>query len=185
MNKLPTMIPAGYMAKKIVKKPDWLNTNVVMAIYSVSNCISENFANYINFWKYNKYWFFDSIDIIKEISKENNIDLSKTELLYYEIYEKEFDEDKGKWVKFEGEKSFGYDMQIPKKKLLLSYDVINYTARTTPECSVFSCNSLAENVTINKYCLMDSFEETIKIVETLDELKCEPGPYRILAVYKI
>lgn len=50
------MIPIGYMAKHVVKKPDWLQTNQVEDIYSVSNCISDDFADYINYWQHNGYW---------------------------------------------------------------------------------------------------------------------------------
>lgn len=56
------MIPAGYMAKRVVRKPDWLTTNRVEDIYSVSGCISKDFADYITFWKHNGYWLFDSSD---------------------------------------------------------------------------------------------------------------------------
>ena len=53
------MTPVGYMAKHIASRPDWLKANEVEDIYSVSNCVSDDFADYINFWKHNGYWFFD------------------------------------------------------------------------------------------------------------------------------
>jgi hypothetical protein len=49
------MIPTGYMAKRVVSKPDWLNANGVEDIYSVSRCLSKGFADYITFWKHNGY----------------------------------------------------------------------------------------------------------------------------------
>jgi hypothetical protein len=54
------MLPAGYMAKRVRKRPDWLAATQVIDIYSVSSCHSENFADYIPYWKHNGYWFFDS-----------------------------------------------------------------------------------------------------------------------------
>ena len=180
-----TMVPAGYMAKVIEKRPDWLKVPGVKSIYSVSGCISKNFADYTNFWKHNKYWFFDSAEVIKKVSKENNIDLSNAEFLYYEIYEKEFNEDSEAWIDFKGEDSFGYNVKAPNKKKLLGYDIVSYTERTTPECSPLSCNSLAQKVNVNQFSLLDSFEECKKIVESPDIKTGEPGPYRILAVYKI
>lgn len=171
------------MAKSIQLKPDWLHATNVTHIYSVSGCISENFAEYIPFWKHNKYWFFDSVDIIKEIAHENSIDLLCTELLYYEIYEKEFDKDKESWLDYETDKEFGYNVIIPRKKILLGYDIVNYTQRNSPECSILSCNRLAESVKTNEFCLISSFEECKAITESLDIDKGEPGPYRILAVY--
>ncbi len=65
------MIPLGYMAKRVARKPDWLKTNQVEDIYSVSNCTSHNFAEYIQFWKHNGYWFFDSPEIITKLAEEH------------------------------------------------------------------------------------------------------------------
>lgn len=59
------MIPAGYMAKKVVNKPDWLKANGVDDINSVSGCLSKDFADYITFWKHNGYWFFDLPELIE------------------------------------------------------------------------------------------------------------------------
>jgi len=50
------MIPAGYMAKMVVGKPDWVTAGNVLDIYSISNHASRDFADYINFWKHNGYW---------------------------------------------------------------------------------------------------------------------------------
>src|SRR5215217_8053583 len=84
------MVPAGYMAKRVVTRPDWLGAASVSSIYSVSGCIAENFADYINFWKHNGYWLFDSPEIITAIARENNIDLAATVLFFYEVYQLQF-----------------------------------------------------------------------------------------------
>jgi len=44
------MIPVGYMAKRVSKSPDWLEAAQVIDVYSVSGCISENFADYFKYW---------------------------------------------------------------------------------------------------------------------------------------
>ena len=69
------MIPAGYMYKKVVSAPDWVKVPG-SDIYSVSGCISEDFANYIPYWRHNGYWLFDSPQIIQALAAENAIDLS-------------------------------------------------------------------------------------------------------------
>ena len=35
-----TMIPVGYMFKKVVLRPDWLTSSNVNDIYSLSGCVS-------------------------------------------------------------------------------------------------------------------------------------------------
>ena len=57
------MFPAGYMAKRVAARPDWLPAARVSSIYSVSGCISKDFTDYIKFWKHNGYWLFDSPDL--------------------------------------------------------------------------------------------------------------------------
>src|SRR5262249_3901659 len=85
------MIPMGYMAKRISKKPDWLKAPQVIDVYSVGGCVSEDFVDYILFWMHNGYWLFDSPEIIRQIANENSIALEGTSLFYYEAHELEFD----------------------------------------------------------------------------------------------
>src|SRR5215207_4424603 len=73
-----TMMPVGYMAKQVIPRPEWLQAQQVVDIYSVSSCMSKNFADYIKFWKHNGYWFFDSPNIIQQLAHEQSIDLSET-----------------------------------------------------------------------------------------------------------
>jgi hypothetical protein len=155
------MVPAGYMAKRVVPRPDWLGANQVSSIHSVSGCIAENFADYINFWKHNSYWLFDSPEIIVDIARENGIDLSETVLFFYEVHELQFDSDE--WMRFEPERSFGTVVSIPEAKVLDGYDVVTFSAQTSPECSPLSCNALASEIETNSRCLLQSREQAQKL----------------------
>jgi hypothetical protein len=177
------MIPAGYMAKRVHSKPDWLEAPQVIDIYSVSNCQSEDFADYIPYWRHNGYWFFDSPEIIESVAKENSISLQGTSLFYYEVYEMEFD---GKsWQPFSPEASFLTNVVAPSKKRLEGFDVVTFTAKTSPECSGLSCNSLAKDLHTNAHCLFASFSEAKMNVSNGAFTKSEPGPYRIFSVYSV
>src|SRR5688572_14930131 len=100
------MVPAGYMAKNVVKRPDWIQASKVDDVYSVSGCVSESFADYIKYWKHNGYWFFDSIEIIKSLAEEQAIDLRNCRFFYYEVFEEEFNDEKEKWEVFKPDDSF-------------------------------------------------------------------------------
>ena len=178
-----TMIPAGYMYKRIVL-PEWLDCKNVAKMYSVSGCFSENFADYIPYWKHNQYWFFDNPEVMDGIIHEQKF-VNDFELLYYELYEQEFDEEEQHWQEFSGETSFGYDVKSPSQKEFLGFDIVSFSMGTSPECSPLSCNHLCRVVNVNQYCLLDDLNDTISLTETLNYTKCEPGPYRIIAVYKI
>jgi hypothetical protein len=178
------MIPVGYMAKRVSGRPDWLDAPQVVDIYSVSDCISDDFADYINYWKHNGYWFFDSPEIIQQLALENSIDLTGTRLFYYEVYELEFDaDDEGEWLQFEP--SFPTKVVAPTTKILEGFDVVSFYAGSSPECSLLSCNGVAKELETNMHCLLTSLEEAKRLLETGAFERCEPGPYRVFAVYSV
>src|SRR5262245_41535404 len=91
------MIPAGYIAKSVERRPDWLGTERVDDIYSLSGCVSEYFCDYIPHWKHNGFWLFDSPKEIEEIAVANSLDMTAQQLFYYEVYEKQFDDRRKVW----------------------------------------------------------------------------------------
>jgi len=179
------MIPAGYMSKKVLVRPSWLDVETVDDIYSVSGCISDPFAYYINYWKHNGYWFFNSPSDIKRLAKEENLDLTATTLFYYEVYEKEFDEESREWSVFAPEPSIPTHVQKPTDAQLVGYDVTSFSAGTSPECSPLSCNSVAKELAVNRHCLFDTFDQAFQALEGGRFNDSEPGPFRIFAVYRI
>jgi len=174
------MIPAGYMAKR-VQKPEGFDMDQVAAVYSVSDCVNDNFADYVNFWKHNGYWLFDSPEIIRAVAHENSISLDGTLLFFYEIYEMQFDN--VSWIPYDSEKSFKTNVFLPLAKALEGFDVVTFYAGNAPECSPLSCNGLADEIRTNMHCLFDSFDEAYTSLASGKFQNCEPGPYRIFAVY--
>jgi hypothetical protein len=177
------MIPAGYMAKRVIALPDYLPAERVSTIYSVSGCVSPDFADYIEFWRHNGYWLFDSPEVILEVARQHDIDVAGTILFFYEVFEQQYDA--GTWTSFAPEPSFGTAVRVPDERQLEGYDVVTFYSQTSPECSPLSCNALAREVPTNSHCLFDSFEETRRLLENGTFHACEPGPYRIFAVYSV
>jgi hypothetical protein len=177
------MIPVGYMAKHVSRKPNWLVASQVIDVYSVSGCISDHFADFIKYWKHNGYWFFDSPEIIKSVAKEDSLSLQGMSLFCYEAHEMEFDGEK--WRPNAPETSFPTNVVLPSWKQLEGFDVITFSARTSPECSPLSCNSLAKDLRTNEHCLFDSLDEAETNIKSGAFTKCEPGPYRIFSVYSV
>jgi hypothetical protein len=177
------MIRAGYMAKRVSLKPDWLKAAQVVDIYSVSSCISKDFADYIKYWKHNGYWLFDSPEIIQSVARENSIGLEGTTLFYYEVHELEFDGEC--WNTFEAESSFPLNVTPPSRMQLAGFDVVTFSVRTSPECSPLSCNMVANEVDTNEHCLLTSFEKAQGAINDGVFRNSEAGPYRIFAVYSV
>src|SRR5581483_7859188 len=176
------LIPAGYMAKRIAASPGSLGP-CVADIYSASSCVSEEFADYIQYWKHNGYWLFDSPEIIRALASEHSIALEGMHLFYYEVYPLQFDGEQ--WVRFSPEPSFPTDVQVPPTKQLEGFDVVTFFAGNSHECSPLSCNSLAKDLPTNSHCLFESFETAKESLDTGRFTNCEPGPYRIFAVHSV
>ncbi len=179
------MIPVGYMVKRVAARPEWLKAGTVLDVYSLSHCISGNFAEYIGYWKHNGYWLFNSPGVIEEIAMNERLDLSGTTLFYYEAYEYEFDEGSNGWSTYSADASLVTEVRIPTHKRLEGFDVTTFHAHTSPECSPLSCNSLAATIPVNEHCLFNTFAQAKEAIEGGVFRNTEPGPYRIIAVYTV
>jgi hypothetical protein len=173
------------MAKRVALRPaGWLGERVV-DVYSVSGCMSEAFADYVEFWKHNGYWLFDSPERIEEVAREAAVDLAGVTLFYYEVYPYQFDADERKWELFEPEKPLGVNVLIPAKKRLEGFDVVTFFVGSAPECSPLSYNDMSKSIDTNEHCLIESLDQAMEQLETGGFTNCEPGPYRIFAIYTL
>jgi hypothetical protein len=179
------MIPAGYLYKTVAQRPEWLGVDSILAIYSISGCVSEDFVDYINYWKHNGYWLFDSPSTMNEIASEANIDLSQCKLFFYEVFELEFSQELKAWREFAPDASFSTNVVMPSDKVLQGFDVATFLCGNTPECSPLSCNSLACEIPVNEYCLFDTFEQAKGAVDAGQFANSERGPLRIFSVYTV
>lgn len=180
------MIPAGYLYKKIVARPDWLNApGRPKLIFSMCSHISPDFADYIDFWRHNGFWLFDRPEIIEAIAMERRIDLTGLTCCYYEEYESEYDTALDRWLPIVPEKSFPTAVVAPTHAALQGYDIVTFSMGNAPECSPLSCNNLATEIAVNDNCLIDRFEDAKRVLEAGLFRHAEPGPCRIVAVYTV
>jgi hypothetical protein len=182
---MSAMIPAGYLYKSVVDAPDSVGAPARADVYSVSGCISSNFADYIPYWRHNGYWLFDSPEIIERLAAEHAIDLTGHTLFYYEVLEEQYDEDARAWRPLPGNLPFPVDVQRPAAKRLEGFDVVTFSVGTSPECSPLTCNGVAARVGVNSHSLLDTLESARAALESRIFEDSEPGPLRIFAVYTI
>ncbi len=179
------MTPAGYLAKHVHREADWLENDDVEDIWSVSSCLSPAFCDFVPHWRHNGYWFFDSPAEISEVAAKEGVDLSGLRLFYYEVHDEQFDCNAGTWSVFTPEASLRTCVQTPVTKQLEGFDVVSFSAQTAPECSPLSCNGLARDIDVNRHCLLATLLEAKALLESGRFKDCEPGPYRIFAVYTV
>jgi hypothetical protein len=182
---LNDVIAVGYMAKSSCEKPKGLELPSVVDVYSVSSCVNDDFADYIDAWKHNGYWLFDSPELIREVAREKVVSLEGATLFYYEAHEMEFDEKQMVWSAFVPESGLKTAVAVPEQKRLEGFDLVTFSARNAPECSPLSCCHLANEVKTNEHCLLQTFEEAKTALEDGRFSGAEPGPYRIFAVYSV
>lgn len=174
------MISVGFMGKLISPCPEWILKDSVQSVYSVSNCISSDFCEESGYNLRNHYWFFDSPQIIMSLSKAESISLGLLALLYYELYPKQYDMG---WQDLNEYMNITSQIAKPLGPSLLGYDVVSTSVGVVPECSPLSCNSLANELPVNKYCLFDTLSDAITSLENGEFDDSEPGPYKIFSVY--
>ncbi|MBK1870978.1 hypothetical protein [Taklimakanibacter albus] len=180
------MIPAGYMAKFVADRPDWLGAARVKDVYSVSACVSSWFVDDCHTeWKHNGFWLFDSIDVIREIAAKKSVDLKDTRFFYYEIYERQFDDEGREGPLQAPHHTAAANVTVPGIKTLEGFDAVTFYAGAGPECSPLSCNSMALKLSVNQHCLLPSLEEAIAHLKRGAFKDCEPGPYRIFSVFSV
>jgi len=179
------MLPAGYMYKIVEKSPEWLGVAGVVDVYSVSGCISKNFTDYIQHWKHNGYWLFDTPQPMVDIAREEAVDLALQTLFYFEVYAEEFDEETLAWAPFGPTEGLVLDVRPPTEKRLQGFDIATFSGAAGAECSPLSCNGGARRCAVNAHCLFDTFEQAKKALEGGLFKHSEPGPFRIFAVYTV
>jgi hypothetical protein len=173
------------MYKRIRPAPQWLDAPQVVDVYSLSNHVSEDFADYIDYWGHNGYWLFDSPAAIQALAEEHSIPLDGLKLFYFEAHDVQYDGDAGKWVTFEADSSFETKVQPPRSSTLEGFDVVTFSMGNRPECSPLSCNSVAARVSTNAHCLFPTIEAAIRTIEEGRFNNTEPGPYRVIGVYSV
>ena len=173
------MIPVGYIAKRVEKSADWLSAPNLSDINSVSVCISDGYADFIDHWRHNAYWLFDNPEIIRQIAVQNSIHLDATQLFYYTVHEYQFNQSAKAWESFAPEPSCGLNVEEPASALLEGFDILSFAGSTGPECSPRSCNGLVQETPTNRHCLLASLEEALNLLERGRLVNCEPGPYRV------
>jgi len=184
------MIPAGYLLKHVAPRPDWLKTPHVNFIYSTSSCCSGDVVDLQSEWLFNSFGVANDPALLWRLAAKQEKSLSGAELFYYEAYEQGMDSDcfgPSEWRPFT-------DFEVIEGQLavspptdpvhLMGFDVVIFEWQHLG-CSPLSCNSMAQELVVNEYCLFETFEEAKQAVESGTFTQCEPGIYTIFAVYRV
>ena len=169
------LIPAGYFLKYTTVPTGWNFNGAVRAICSVSECIASGPRGWIDQWLHNELGFFDTVERAEAAAAKAE---SGLRLFAYRIHPERF--------------ANGSSEQFPTPELSvapepsgfqsLGFDVVSKSISNGFECSPLSCNGMAEEVAVNGYCLLESFEQAVSFAIRCSVEQPEPGDYYILEV---
>ena len=174
-----TVIDAGYFAKRVVPKPEWLDAPGVVEICSASGCVSKGPEGWIDHWLHNELgWFNRASDAWTVVPPDQR---EAYRLFAYRIYPAVFRN--GVRHDFRLPSDVHPD-PIPPAFRRLGFDSVNKSMEQSLgfECSPLSCNAMATEVSANQLCLFDSLEAAIAGATRFSIEQPEPGDYYVVEV---
>jgi hypothetical protein len=173
------VIDAGYFAKRITQKPEWLQAPSVREICSASCCISTGPDDWVGRWLHNEFgWFNRVTDALAMIPPDQH---GAYRLFAYRMFPALFRDGDRHTILVPSDV---HPEPIPPTFLSLGFDSISKSMPSVLgfECSPLSCNSMAIEITANEYCLFDSLDSAIAGAKRFSIEQPEPGEYFVVEV---
>jgi hypothetical protein len=165
----------GYLPKRLVPRPDWLACPDVELVASVSECISRAPPDRIDHWKHNYVGLYDTEALARAIIPEDK-STEYTIFAYHALPVVFHDGRPLEWNPWT-------NAETPPPELdgefneHLRFDIVGYTQGGFFECSPLSCNGVAKNVAVNRFCLVDDLEQAMSIAQkfSMPDSRVEPA----------
>lgn len=168
----------GYFPKRATETPEWLHGCAINEVCSVSGCISEDPEGWIDHWRHNDCWVFDTPALAWSVVHID--DRPNFRLYAYQMYPVRFDHGQAIAIELP-------DLNVaplPPSFQRLGYDIVSRSCDSTFECSPLSCNKMAEQYAVNRYCLIDDEADAVQIAIEFSVSEPEPGPYSLIEVWR-
>lgn len=168
---------AGYFPKRILPRPDWLAAPAVREIWSVSHCMSKAPEGWIDHWKHNAQWLYDTVALAESVVPPGERDAFS--IVGYRVAATMFDE--GDEVPLD-------EAIQPLPGPEVGFESLGFDAvgrlQTTFACSPLSCNHAADKLATNEHCLFRTVQEAMPAAREFSRGGWEPGPYWIVEVLR-
>ena len=172
----------GYFARPTARRKDWPHAEVVEEICNASTCMSACDWDWINEWRHNEMWVFDSPELALEVVPVER--RPGCDLYAYRLFPVRFVESRREPFAIPDVAPASLDATFER----LGYDLVSRSQDNKFECSPISCNGLAADVPVNRHCLLDDAESAFALAETLEvagqPMRGEPGPYFVVEVWR-
>src|SRR5688572_12489142 len=173
------MVDGGYFPKRIEARPDFVKAPTVREICSVSDCISSGPKNWIDLWLHNEFGWFNTILDARRITPVGQESVYR--LFAYRIHREIFRDGVRVPLRIPADVN---PQPIPASFRRLGFDCVNRSTYTVLgfECSPLSCNSMADEILTNEFCLFPTFEAGLSGAERFSREQPEPGDYFLIEV---
>ena len=172
----------GYFARPTTRRTNWPHAETVEEICNASTCMSGCDWDWINEWRHNEMWMFDSPEIALEVVPVER--RTGCDLYAYQLFPVRFVESQRESYVIPAVSPAPLDTSFER----LGYDLVSRSQDNKFECSPLSCNDLAAEVPVNRHCLLDTAEAAFALAETIEipgqPMRGEPGPYFIVEVWR-
>lgn len=192
-SSLPIPIFLGYCAKRIwVPTAEWCGAwgGHIGEIASVSGCLSSYPPNWIDRWDFNRCACWN--DEASALAAVPPASLADFRLFCYRLIPILFGAS-GDAATVSLDDLFPAGLpDLPSEPALPSYRSVGYDIVEAPltlsvlgfGCSPLSCNGMAQEIPVNRFCLLDNLDTALAIAKRFGAEQPEPGPYLIIEVLK-
>ncbi len=175
----------GFLAKKIVSRPNWLKCSAVQEVCSVSECISAGPPDRIDSWVHNDVGFYDTEDLALTVVPEQ--EREEYDLFAYRIWPLRFHEElaEEEWNPVEKWAELPEEPELSRYGRI-GYDLVGNDLSDFFECSPLSCNGVAGEIEVNQFCLIDDHDDAIEVGRRFgrSDSGVEPADYYLVEVWR-
>lgn len=172
-NSTPVFL--GYLPKHLVPRPDWLECPAVELIASVSECISPAPPDRIDRWEHNDLGLYDTEALALSIIP-GDVAAQYTLFAYTTLPFVFHNGQRLDWNPLANvdtpPPAFNGDFDDH-----LGFDIVGFSNGGFFECSPLSCNGVAKEIVVNRFCLVDDLERAITIAKdfSMPDSRVEPA----------
>ena len=177
----------GYSVRRtVVPGVAWLPQAGVAEICSVADCMAKRPDGWEKRWDFNRACCYDSEALAMATAQGHD----GFQLLAYALVEEKLDQG-GNPVPAKADEIFVKGLpELPDAPVPTGFRALGYDAVCCEPsymdfcCSPLSCNGLAAEIPVNRYCLIDDLDEALRVAHRFDLEQPEPGPYYVVQVLR-
>lgn len=167
----------GYFPKTSAVPSGWTASDRVEEICSVSNYINSGPDGWIDKWLHNELGFFNTRSDAVAVTRDQ---ADAYEIFAYRLLPRRFKDGKIEALTVPQL----HVETLPSSFVSLGFDVVSKSLGPFFECSPLSCNGMAVEAPVNRFCLLETLEEAMSLAERCSGGEGEPGPYYVLEVFR-